>query len=91
MEHKCNIVTRPLVPVQKMGFQHRLNTELDLKSLFEFHVHSCTYSIAKPPPRIWAHIRGRYWSAKIDDRSLCDPLVSEIPTLPQSLYYTFEP
>ncbi len=23
-----------------------------------------------PPPRIWAHIRGFYWSAKIDDISL---------------------
>jgi hypothetical protein len=23
-----------------------------------------------PSPRIWAHIRGRYWSAKIDDISL---------------------
>jgi hypothetical protein len=23
-----------------------------------------------PLPRIWAHIRGRYWSAKIDDISL---------------------
>ncbi len=31
------------------------------------------YSLAEtppPPPRIWAHIRGRYWSAKIDDISL---------------------
>ncbi len=32
------------------------------------------YSLAQtlhppPPPRIWAHIRGRYWSAKIDDIS----------------------
>ncbi len=30
----------------------------------------------KPPPhRIWAHIRGRYWSAKIDDISLCPPAI----------------
>ncbi len=34
------------------------------------------YSLAEtpqpppPPPRIWARIRGRYWSAKIDDISL---------------------
>jgi hypothetical protein len=33
------------------------------------------YSLAEtpqrpPPPRIWAHIRGLYWSAKIDDISL---------------------
>ncbi len=27
----------------------------------------------QPPisPRIWAHTRGRYWSTKIDDFSLC--------------------
>ncbi len=28
-----------------------------------------------PSPRIWAHIRGRYWSAKT---SLCDPLLVHI-------------
>jgi hypothetical protein len=28
-----------------------------------------------PPPRIWAHIRGRYWSAKKD---LCDLLISPV-------------
>ncbi len=33
------------------------------------------YSLAETPqlppsPLIWAHIRGRYWSAKIDDISL---------------------
>ncbi len=34
---------------------------------------------ASPPPRIWAYIRGRYWSAKIDDISLCvTPLASLI-------------
>ncbi len=26
-----------------------------------------------PTPRIWAHIRGHYWSAKIDDISLWPP------------------
>ncbi len=36
------------------------------------------YSLAETPhppplPRIWAHIRGRYWSAKIDDISLQPP------------------
>ncbi len=43
----------------------------------------CTqlYSLAEtpqlpPPPRIWAHIRGRYWSAKLDGMaSLCDPML----------------
>ncbi len=35
------------------------------------------YSLADnpqpPPPRIWAHIRGRYWSTKVDDISLWPP------------------
>jgi hypothetical protein len=38
-------------------------------------VYSCTHWLgprnsSPPPPRIWAHLRGRYWSAKIDDISL---------------------
>jgi hypothetical protein len=56
--------------------------ELDLQSLFGLHVQSCTHWLrprnAPPPvPRILAHIRGRYWSAKIDDisTSRCDPLL----------------
>jgi hypothetical protein len=50
----------------------RLNMELDLQSLFGLDVHSCTHWLRHrtPPPRIWAHIRGRYWSAKIDYISL---------------------
>jgi hypothetical protein len=49
--------------------------ELDLQSLFGLHVHSCTHCCdpATSLPRIWAHIRGRYWSAKIDDISLWPP------------------
>jgi hypothetical protein len=27
-------------------------------------------TLQPPPPRFWAHIRGRCWSAKIDDISL---------------------
>ncbi len=32
-------------------------------------MYSCTHWLRRrnsPPPRIWAHIRGRYWSARID-------------------------
>jgi hypothetical protein len=41
-------------------------------NLFGLHVHSFTHWLRPPPPpppphRIWAHIRGRYWSAKIND------------------------
>jgi hypothetical protein len=42
--------------------------ELDIQSLFGL---LCTrtvvligWGLATPPPRIWAHIRGRYWSGK---------------------------
>jgi hypothetical protein len=51
--------------------------ELDLQSLFGLHVLEQQYSLAEtpypPPPRIWAHIKGHYWSAKIDDISLRPP------------------
>jgi hypothetical protein len=46
--------------------------EIDL----QVYLSSCVqlYSLAETPqfppsPRIWAHIRGRYWSAKLDDIS----------------------
>jgi hypothetical protein len=55
---KCILVTE----------RHRLNMELDLQSLFGLHTLAETPQ--SPPPRIWAHIRGHYWSAKIDDISL---------------------
>ncbi len=32
-----------------------------------------TFSQLNSPPRIWAHVRGRYWSAKIDDISFSPP------------------
>jgi hypothetical protein len=65
-------------PVQRdiVYLCHRLYVELDLQSLFGLHV---LYSLAETPQatthsspsrRIWAHIRGRYWSAQIDDISL---------------------
>jgi hypothetical protein len=60
--------------------------ELDLQSLFGLLCTVVRYSLAEipqlpPSPHIWAHVRGRYWSAKIDDIS-CNPLVL---TDPQSL------
>jgi hypothetical protein len=52
---------------------HRLNIELDLQSLFGLHVHSCTHWLKHRnlPPPPFVLIRGRFWSAKIDDISLC--------------------
>jgi hypothetical protein len=57
------------------GHEHRLNMELDLQSLFSLYKHSCTHWLgphnpSAPSRRMWAHIRGRYWSVKIDDISL---------------------
>ncbi len=57
----------------------QVNMELDLQSLFGHHMSSCTHWLRScnppppPPPTIWAHVRGRYWSAKIDDISLWLP------------------
>ncbi len=52
--------------------------ELDLQSLFGLHVHSCTHWLRPrnpPPPHLgsYVYVRGRHWSAKIDDISLWLP------------------
>jgi hypothetical protein len=52
---------------------HRLNMELDLQSLFGLLCTAVLIGLCLATPtvtRIWAHIRRRYWSAKIDDISL---------------------
>ncbi len=59
--------------------QSWLNMELYLQSIFPLHGHSFILigrdptTPFPPPPCIWAHIRGRYWSAKIDDIYLWPP------------------
>ncbi len=63
-------VVCPQVRFKKYVLPHLLNIELDRQSLFGLHVHSCSHWLR---PRIWAHIRGRYWSAKIDGNSLWPP------------------
>ncbi len=61
-----------------IGTCHRLNMELDLHS---WSPCAQLYSLAETPaPLIWAHIRGRYGSAKITT-SLCDPLVYTVQDL----------
>ncbi len=55
--------------------------ELDLQSLFGS---MCTAVLigwdtaTPPPPRSWAHMRGRYWSAKMDDTSLWPPGITAL-------------
>ncbi len=70
--HRCLVELRPCL--------HRLNMEVELQSLFGLHVTWCAqpYSLAEapqspPPPAFGLDIRGRYWSAKIDDISLYPP------------------
>ncbi len=68
-----DVVYAPAERADTLPLFHRLNMELDLQSLFGL---LCTdvlmgWDPATPPTtRIWAHILGRYWSAKIDDISL---------------------
>jgi hypothetical protein len=52
------------------------------------------YLLAETPRRIWAHIRGRYWSAKIDDISLWLPGPSwqqPVDHLSYQLWQHFDP
>jgi hypothetical protein len=56
--------------------------ELDPQRLFGLHVHSCTHWQPPPlSPHIWPHIRGRYWSAKVDDNSLRNCAESAFKTI----------
>jgi hypothetical protein len=56
-----------------MALTHRLNMEVALQSLFGLLCTAVLTPQLPPSPRIWAHIRGRYWSAKMDTTSLCNP------------------
>ncbi len=49
-------------------WDHRLNMEFDLNSLFGL-LCTAVLDVWDPttPPRILGHIRGRYWSAEIDN------------------------
>ncbi len=75
-----------------MSPDHRLNMELDLQS---FIWAPCVqlYSLAgpaNPPPpfrRIWAHMRGRYWSAEIDGVSLWPPAPDDSSWTTRPLYF----
>jgi hypothetical protein len=64
----------PPLPTIRESVLNRLNMELDLQSLYGLHVYSCTHWLRpRNSPRIWAHIRERYWSAKIDNISSLPP------------------
>jgi hypothetical protein len=55
---------------------HKVMVKYGVRSskFFGLHVHSCSHWLRPSPiPRIWAHKRGRYWSAKIDRISFGPP------------------
>ncbi len=74
------------------SIQHKLNMELDLRSLFGLLCRVQLYSLAEtsqllPSSRIWAHIRECYWSAKIDDSIFVTPWYSGLGSGPRTSVY----
>jgi hypothetical protein len=70
MIHESNTLVFRIVIEFSFDFKEIYFTmELDLKSFFGLHVHCCAHWLRprNPPPslpRILAHIRGHYWSAR---------------------------
>jgi hypothetical protein len=58
------------VGISDLAFPAKVKMELDFQNLLGLHVLSYTQLYPPLPLSFWAHIRGRYWSAKIDDISL---------------------
>ncbi len=84
MERTGGIHVKYVHKADQRPMNHRLNMELDIQSLFGLHVYSCTHwRRTPPPPRTWAHIGGRYWSAKIDDACLWPPAYEPWPEIPR--------
>jgi hypothetical protein len=60
------------------GFRHKLNMELDLKSLFRLHVHSCIHWLRPrnpPPPHLGSYTRALLVCQDGLHTFPCDPLV----------------
>ncbi len=88
-QKKCHSWLIP--PVSVWAVPIVLNIELDLQSLFGIHLHSFTHWLRphKHPPSIWAQIRGRYWSANIDDISLWPPVCTVLDCTHSLISYLF--
>ncbi len=62
---------RIMLTTKMLCLSHRLHMELDLQKKGScVQLYSLVENPQLPPPRTWAHIRGRYWTAKIEDISL---------------------
>jgi hypothetical protein len=68
----------------KYKYNHMLNMELDLQSLFGLRVHSCTHWL-RPPPHAFGLIYEGAIGHPRKTTSLCDPL-----SMTQELISTFE-
>ncbi len=63
----CWLLNLRCMGTQRVQIIGSIWSKISTHSLFGLPVHhSCTHWL-RPATRIWAHIRGRYWSAKIDD------------------------
>jgi hypothetical protein len=68
---QCSVSDVLFLEVWRLCLHHRLNMELDLQSLFGLlwtAVWTHWLRPCNPPPplsRIWAHMRRRYWSARL--------------------------
>jgi hypothetical protein len=69
MEGYQRVLHASIITDSSGEFDHRLNMELDLQNFFGI-LYTAETPQLHPCRRIWAHIRGCYWSAKIDDISL---------------------
>ncbi len=74
MRHMARVIPRDSVVFLHLSksITHRLNMEIS--KVYLGSMCRAVYSLAEtpqtPPPPFWAHIQGRYWSAKKDDISL---------------------
>jgi hypothetical protein len=70
--------------------------ELDLQSLFELQVLSCTYWLRPrkpplpPPPHLGSYTR-RHWSAKTDDISLRPPGLHGLKRGGTAIFFLIQP
>ncbi len=68
-ENIVNVQTK-YTSYNTVDWKQRVIMELDLQIFWGLYVHSRTHTgetLQPPSLRIWAHMRGRYWPAKIDD------------------------
>ncbi len=67
--------TLSLIKLITFNYAYYNQAEVYLGACVQLQLYPLAETSQLPLPRIWAHLRGRYRSAKIDDIFLCNPLV----------------